>query len=48
MAELNRLREEVGKRKKDAEDQKNEFEQKMLEMGLIVEQLKSRVSNLEK
>ena len=48
MAELNKLRDEVTKRKKEAEDQKKDFEQKMIEMGKLVDQLKGRVQSLER
>ena len=45
---LEKLRDEIGKRKKDADSQKKEFEEKMLEMSKIVDQLKGRVQSLER
>ena len=48
MKSFEKLRDEIGKRKKDADIQKKEFEEKMLEMSKIVDQLKGRVQSLER
>jgi len=47
MSELNKLREEVQRRKKENEVERKQFEEKMVEMEKIVEGLKSRIKNLE-
>ena len=47
MSELNKLREEVQRRKKENEVERKHFEEKMVEMEKIVEGLKSRIKNLE-
>ena len=47
MSELNKLREEVQRRKKENEVERKQFEEKMVEMEKIVEGLKSRIKKLE-
>ena len=47
MSELNKLREEVQRRKKENEVERKQFDEKMVEMEKIVEGLKSRIKKLE-